>query len=634
MVTVANPRMVETYGKLPLYFIPNQGQVDSNALFYGTNRGFHYSFTSEGVCLSWIEAGKRDSIEERRGYTLALRFLDIHRKVKRYVRGLEEGRVNYFIGNDPSQWIKDLPTYREVVYENVWTQIDSVFYGDSGQFKYDFLVHPGGDVSQIQWIYEGADELTIDEEGNLHIHTCHGTMVEKKPYCYQEIGGKRKEVESRFILSTNDIGQRVIGFHIDKYNPHVLLVIDSVLIYSTYLGGSGDDQAQGIAVDAGGNAYVVGFTNSTNFPTTPGVFQPANAGGKDLVITKRNRNGSSLIYSTYLGGSGDEAFNLNGNAIAIDAAGNAYVTGITTSTDFPITAGAFQTAYGGGASDAFVTKINTLGNSLIYSTYLGGSGDDVGKGIHLDTGGNAYVTGSTTSTDFPTRGAFQPVNAGGQDAFVTKLNTSGSGLVYSTYLGGSGVDVGSAIVVDGAGNAYVTGGTNSPNFPVTAGGFQPKLAGDQDVFVTKLNPSGGNLVFLAESASASTTVHAIPANITIGEQETKPFPKRARVGQIISGAFRVTNEGPLDASDVKFHIQVPPHVRILSAHVTKAASIETADIKTVNLGTIPVGESRFVRVRLIPQRVGPMRIRTDATSLLDPFVEKVSVLVRVFQSLK
>ncbi|TCP69384.1 SBBP repeat-containing protein [Baia soyae] len=939
-MVVANPRRVETYGKLPLYFIPNQGQVDSHALFYGAHKGFRYSFTPEGVCLSWIETGKRDSIEEeRRGYALALRFLDANHEAKLYARGLEEGKVNYFIGNDPREWITDLPTYREVVYEKVWGQIDAVFHGDSDQFKYDFLVHPGGDVSQVQWIYEGADDLTTDEEGNLHIHTCYGTIMEKKPYSYQEIEGKRREVESRFILSTNDAGQKVIGLHIEKYNPRVRLVIDPTLAYSTYLGGSGNDQGQGIAVDDVGNAYVVGFTDSTNYPITPGVLQSANAGGQDLFITKLNSSGSSLIYSTYLGGSGNDTLDNNSHPIAIDAAGNVYVTGTTASTDFPVTAGAFQPAYGGGASDAFVAKINALGSGLIYSTYLGGSGADVGTSIDVDSG-NAYVTGYTTSTDFPTAGAFQPANAGGQDAFVTKLNASGSGLVYSTYLGGSASDIANEIVVDGAGNAYITGGTNSPNFPTTAGVFQPTLGGDQDVFVTKLNPSGNNLVFstylgvanhneigngiaidgdrnvyvtgltrspdfpvtlggfqttvppgtvlsafvskfnssgstliystflgtsptigysvkvnragnaiicgntgqsdfpvtpdafqstlaggrdgfvtaftpngsnlvystylggsggdnlsdlaldvagniyvagktastnfpvtsgvvqpnyaggvndavvakftvvsilsitkseeahqvvtggritytitvknngpdhnlaavlrdsipehttfirfkqddgppakistpregkrgvvtaiwnnfpvgetarftldvridartphntvvtntatistqgLEEGASASTTVHATPANISIQESVTKPFPRRARVGQIISGTFTVTNEGPLDAPHVKFHIQVPPHVRILSTHVTKGASIETADVKRVNLGNIPVGESRSVRVRLIPQRVGPMRVKTDVTSPLDPFVEKVSVLIRVFPSLK
>ena len=234
--------------------------------------------------------------------------------------------------------------------------------------------------------------------------------------------------------------------------------------------------AAGIAVDTSGNAYVTGYTCSSDFPTTAGAFQTTFGGGlTDAFVTELNPTGSGLVYSTYLGGSGYD----DGFGIAVDASGNAYVTGFTDSTDFPTTAGAFQTTFG-GFGDAFVTELNPTGSGLVYSTYLGGSDDDEGYGIAVDTSGNAYVTGYTHSSDFPTTaGAFQTTYGGDRDAFVTKLNPTGSGLVYSTYLGGSDCDFGVGIAVDTSGNAYVTGITFSSDFPTTAGAFQTTLGGDR-----------------------------------------------------------------------------------------------------------------------------------------------------------
>jgi hypothetical protein len=265
------------------------------------------------------------------------------------------------------------------------------------------------------------------------------------------------------------------------------------------LGGSLDDVGLGIAVDSAGNAYVTGSTQSTDFPTANSI-QPTNHGGYDVFVTKLNADGSALVYSTYLGGSGDDY----GSNIAVDANGNAYVTGYTTSTNFP-KANAIQSGNHGG-TDAFVTKISATGSALVYSTYLGGSLDDVGLGIAVDSVGNAYVTGNTQSTDFPTANAFQPTNHGGSsfdgtasgDAFVTKINASGTLLVYSTYLGGTGEDYGRGIAVDSAGSAYVTGFTGSTDFPI-ANAIQPMSHGGQyytrDAFVTKMNAAGSALVY-------------------------------------------------------------------------------------------------------------------------------------------
>jgi len=275
---------------------------------------------------------------------------------------------------------------------------------------------------------------------------------------------------------------------VTKLNP-----TGSALVYSTYLGGNSSDRALGIALNTLGDAYVTGSTRSTNFPTTLGAFRTAFGGGQnDAFVTMLYRTGTTIGYSTYLGGNDEDV----GRGIAVDYLGSAYVTGFTwASTNFPTTPGAFQTAVHPGGPDAFVTKLNPFGTALVYSTYLGGNDFDFALGIGLDTLGNAYVTGATTSTNFPTTpGAFQTA-FGGLDAFVTKLNPTGSALIYSTRLGGSQFEEGRGIAVDTFGNAYVTGATGSTNFPTTPGAFQTSSGGGGDAFVTKLNPTGSALVY-------------------------------------------------------------------------------------------------------------------------------------------
>ena len=299
---------------------------------------------------------------------------------------------------------------------------------------------------------------------------------------------------------------------VTKLNP-----AGSGLVYSTYLGGSGGDNGMGIAVDASGNAYITGYTSSADFPTTFGAFQTTYGGSGDAFVTVLNSMGSGLVYSTYLGGSDAE----QGNNIAVDGGGNVYVTGLTRSANFPTTVGAFQTT-SGGMQDAFVTKLNPTGTGLIYSTYLGGSSDDEGKGIVVDAAGNAFVTGRTSSINLPTTaGAFQTTFGSVQDAFVTKLNFAGTGLIYSTYLGGSSDDEGFGIAVDATGNAFVSGDTSSTNFPTTAGAFQTTFGGSADAFVTKLNSTGAGLIYstylggnLADAALAIAVNSAGNAYVT------------------------------------------------------------------------------------------------------------------------
>ncbi|OFV91359.1 MAG: hypothetical protein A3H28_11940 [Acidobacteria bacterium RIFCSPLOWO2_02_FULL_61_28] len=422
------------------------------------------------------------------------------------VTGLAElsGKSNYFIGNDPSKWRTNVPTYAKVKYEDVYPGIDLVYYGAPApagrgqrQLEYDFVVAPGADPRAITLDFAGAQRMEIDPQGELALQTSAGEVRLHKPVVYQEVGGIRQMVDGHYVRR----GKEVVGFAVASYDPRHPLIIDPVLVYSTYLGGSGNDRGFGIAVDTSGNAYVTGDTQSATFPgTSASSFQAAIDGGLDAFITKLNAAGSSLVYSTYLGGSGSTS----GNGIAVDSLGNAYVTGWTESGNFPGTSSSpIQSAFA-GVQDAFVTKLNAAGSALVYSTYLGGSSGEnyhPQAGIAVDPSGNAYVTGTTFSRDFPLVNAFQPAYGGSWDAFVAKLNPAGSALVYSTYLGGSGTDKGFGIAVDSSGNAYVTGGTGSTNFP-TANALQAAFAGGApdafsgaDAFVTKLNAAGSALVY-------------------------------------------------------------------------------------------------------------------------------------------
>ena len=328
----------------------------------------------------------------------------------------------------------------------------------------------------------------------------------------------------------------------------------SALFYSTYIGGNSRDDSYDIALDATGNAYVTGLTYSTNFPTTAGAFQTTTPSYGAAFVTKVNPTGSALAYSTYLGGPFGGGPGTTGHGIAVDATGDAYVTGFTYSTNFPTTIGAFQTT-APGYHPAFVTKVNAAGSGLVYSTYLGGSSEDEGRGIALDATGNAYVTGNTASTNFPTTvGAFQSTHAPGTyDAFVAKVNPTGSALAYSTYLGGSGLDVGLGIAVDAIDNAYVTGSTGSANFP-TVGAVQTTIAGDEDAFVTKLSPTGSALVYSTYVGGSSDdrgygiAVDALanPNAYVTGYTRSTNFPTTV-------GAFQTTAAGSQDAFVTKLN---------------------------------------------------------------------------------
>src|SRR5438093_1180925 len=428
-----------------------------------------------------------------RGYeqtVLRMKFVGANPKTR--VKGQKElpGKANYFIGNDPKKWRTNVPTYAKVQYRDLDHGIDLIYYGNQRPLEYDFVVSPGADPNLIRLAFQGAKEITLADSGDLILTTEIGDVRLQKPLVYQlRKDGHKELIAGNYVIRptltepvmrhasrvTRHASPVTVAFQIADYDASRPLIIDPVLFYSTYLGGGGDDTGFAIAVDDSGNAYVTGFTNSTDFPIATGAFQSTISSDYDVFITKLNPLGSGLVYSTFLGGSDLEG----AEDIAVDAAGNAYVTGLIASTDFPTTLGAFQTTYGGGARDIFVTKLNPLGTGLVYSTYLGGSGEEVNGHIAVDAAGNAYVSGDTDSTNYPTTpGVFQTTYGGGiSDAFVTKENPLGSALVYSTYLGGSGQEVARDIAVDAAGNAYVAGLTDSTNFPTTSNAFQTVFAG-------------------------------------------------------------------------------------------------------------------------------------------------------------
>jgi hypothetical protein len=444
----------------------------------------------------------------------------------------QEGYYNYLIGNDPSKHASYIGLYKEAVVKDVYNGIDLRYYFDKGSLRYDYVVHPGADPAQIVFTLEGSDKTYVNERGNLVFTTQFGEVAMAELKTYQE--RDKKVITSQFIKREGKW-----GIVLASYDKDQSLIIDP-LVYSTYIGGSGDDLGYAIAVDGSGNAYVTGYTASSNYDVTTGAFQTTNGGSWDVFVTKLNASGSGLVYSTYIGGSGDDV----GLDIAVDGSGNAYVTGYTGSSNYDVTTGAFQTTNDGGYYDVFVTKLNANGNNLVYSTYIGGSDIDAGIGIAVDGNGNAYVTGETRSGNYDvTASAFQKMYGGGYfDVFVTKLNANGNNLVYSTYIGGSGDDVGNGIAVDGGDNAYVTGYTSSNNYDITGGAFQLTNGGSNDVFVTKLNAFGNTLVYSTYIGGSDSDEGRSIAVDCSGNAYVTGWTSSTNY-DVTAGAFQTTNGG-------------------------------------------------------------------------------------------
>lgn len=468
-----------SYGKLPLSFEANHGQTDSRVKFLSRGHERTLFLTSTEAVLRTASGVVRIKLE---GANPSPR-----------VSGLDKlpGKSNYFIGNDPAKWRTNVPTFAKVRYENVYSGIDLVYYANGNDLEYDFVVAPGADPRAIRFTLGGSAALNLEGSGDLIA----GGMRLHRPVVYQQIDGGRKVIDGRFVVHA-----RHVRFDLARYDRTKPLIIDPVLVYASYLGGSGGDSGYGIAVDSSGNAYVTGTTESMDFPTS-NPYQGSNneggpAGGStgDAFVSKISADGSTLIYSTYLGGTGFD----QGNGIAVDAAGDAYVAGETTSTDFPL-ANAFESSNQDPSGVAFVTKLNPSGSVLLFSTYLGGRGGGPGgaSAIALDSSGNAYITGADSSTgDFPLMNPIEGYNSksAGTGTFVTEMSADGSALVYSTFIGGyNGQNTANGIAVDAAGAAYVAGETTAPDFP-TVNPIQAANNGD-NAFVLKINPGGSALSY-------------------------------------------------------------------------------------------------------------------------------------------
>ncbi len=400
-------------------------------------------------------------------------------------------RSNYFIGNNSDKWKKDLQNYNALQYVGLYHRIDLKYYVVNGDVKYDYTIFPGGSVADIEVKYSGIQSLVVDKNGTLCISTKLTELKDYLPKSYQVIDGKEIPVKVRYRLK----GKFSVGFVAEEYNKNYPLIIDPALIYSTFVGGSGDDfeYTGGISLDATGNIYVTGRTMSANFPVTAGALQNIYKGNMDAFVFKLNPSGTALIFSTFIGGSGLDA----GYTTKIDPVTNdIYVAGTTGSANFPTTAGAFQTTYSGGIYDPFLFKLNASGNSFIYSTLMGNAQDDYGAGLDIDDLGNAYLVGQSSGVYPTTAGAYQATYGGGPwDVFITKFNTTGTGVIFSTMLGGSGEDHSHSIKVDSNYDVYIEGMAKA-GFPTTAGCYDPTFNGGQwDMYVTKMNSTGTALIF-------------------------------------------------------------------------------------------------------------------------------------------
>jgi hypothetical protein len=491
---VRRARTFSAYGQLPLTFEANAGQVDPSVRFLGRSQGFTLFLTDREAVLSVRGASQKEAVVRLR----------LAGGAPRRPSGSNPlpTRSNYLLGNDPSRWHTDIPHYGQVRYEGVYPGVDLVYRGNPGQLEYDFVLAPGADPGQIRLAFQAGTRMTIGPDGGLVLHTALGDLVQRAPALYQEGGRGREPVAGRYVL-LKKAGE--VGFEVGRYDRARALVIDPVILYSTFLGGPeggfpGSTGASSVAVDVLGNAYVTGSTLTSSFPGVDGrSIQPRPGGSDDAFVTEINAAGTAIVFSTYLGGNDPE----QGNAIALDGAGDIYVVGIIQGKrlvpDFPgIGPQSLQPTYGGGLIDGFVTKINATGTRILYSTFLGGSKEDQVRDIAIDSSGNACLTGITNSPSFPVfnSSSLQRFPGGGEDAFVTKINRKGTGFVYSTFLGGTGVDEGVGIALDRDDSAYVTGLSDSPSLPgLTDSSLQKNPAGRTDAFVTKIDRNGTAFAF-------------------------------------------------------------------------------------------------------------------------------------------
>lgn len=531
-------KAVPAFGKVPLSFEPNRGQTADQVQFLSRGPGYTV-YLAPGEAMLQLQRGKATEADASAAL-LKMGLVGADPKAAVVGQDVLPGIANYFEGSDPKRWKTSIPTYKRVNYHAVYPGIDLVYYGNQRELEYDFVVSPGANPNAIGLAFKGATPK-LDASGDLVLAVAGGETRFHKPLVYQMAGDRKHAVEGRY-----EVADGKVGFALGSYDHSRPLIIDPVLSYLTYLGGSTNDLINGIAVDNAGSAYVVGTTNSVNFPVVnayTGTIPGGTNGNSSMFVTKFNSTGTALVYSTYLGGTG----NTQGNGIALDSAGDAYVVGHVDTAGYPITPGAFQTFCGGanylppganagtrtngclgagqGDDGGVVTKLNPSGTALVYSTYLGGNNYNSANAVAVDAAGEAYVVGVTNSQCafgnygqnglgyqpydcFPTTaGAVQAgvtVSTGGGTrnfAFFSKLDAAGANLLYSTLLGPNNFGQQSttaplAVAVDPAGLAYIAG-YSSNNLYTTSGTYQPAAgaANSQYGFVAKFDPTAQHIVY-------------------------------------------------------------------------------------------------------------------------------------------
>jgi gliding motility-associated-like protein len=505
-----------------LNYTQNKGQWDAKILFKSDFKGGSVflestAFTfvlkpADGIDLHAHTLANGKMAEElHQFHALKMEFEGATPSHTVETEGQQTHYVNYFIGNNPKKWAGNVPLFNKVNYVSLYPGIDAKIFGRGNNLRYDLIISPGADPSLIQLKFSGQDQLSL-RNGDLIIKTSVGEFVQEAPYVYQELNGRKQKVECSYTLSENKI-----SFSLDNYNKNLPLIIDPTFVFATYTGATSDNWGASASYDALGNAYTAGISFNTGYPTTTGAFQSSFQGGSvggpnfDISLSKFSPNGNLLLYSTYLGATSKEC----PQSITVDNVGNLIVLARTNSNDFPVTPGAFDTGYHGGL-DIVISKFNTTGTALIGSTFVGGSADDGvnitdaynygtslkhnyaddGRGaIHVDNGGNIYVSSSTSSADFPsTGGSYQPAIAGMQDGCVFKMNPALTSMIYCTFLGGSQNDAAYNLAIDSYNQVYITGGTESANFPVSSVALQKNYSGSIDGFITHLNFSGGAII--------------------------------------------------------------------------------------------------------------------------------------------
>jgi Ca2+-binding RTX toxin-like protein len=583
--------------QLPLSFQENRGQAGSGIDFVASSGAMRVALDPSGASISLTGPRSREA-------TIGVRMAGGRPDDPRAVDTLP-GKVNYLISDDPSGWHTNIPTSARVRYPEVWPGVDVDWYGDGSRLEYDFRLDPGADASAISMRIEGARKLHLASDGALVLSLPGGNVRQSRPIAYQPGPGGRDPVRASFLLNGNRIGI-LLGPH----DPGRALVIDPALLYSTYVGGSGADSGADIAVDSSGSAYVVGSSSSSNFDSVGGLEE--YNGSSDVVIFKLNPSGDALVYSTYLGGEEMD----EGNGIAVDGEGAAYVTGTTDSDDFNVVEEI--EGHTGIAQDVFVSKLTPEGDDLVYSTYLGGTTNDFGEDIALDSESAAYVVGTTTSTDFDT---LPPqTDPPSNDAFAFKLTPAGE-LGYSRYLGGGGDEQGLGVAVDSKGSAYATGYTASTDFPTVNAPASMTDPGDgqTDAFVTKLDPSGtppiysvylggddgdiGTAIAVDPSGAAYATGStassdlATPGAFDVNVQDDDAFVAKLTPAILPSSGGVVFSTylgaGGTDAAD---GIAVDPEGAAVVAGSTDSASFPTVDPIDTSLAT----ENAFL-TRVNPQ---------------------------------